>query len=78
MHPMYTIPHPVVGAHAPLLALMGRSSADVAAIAVRAGGRPALVLLADELEDTLVGTRFLDELAKAVGEALSRLLGTRG
>ncbi len=57
---------------------MGHSSADVAAIAVRAGGRPALVLLADELEDTLLGTRFLDELAKAVGEALSRLLGTRG
>ena len=75
---LYLGPIPSTPAHAPLLALMGHSSADVAAIAVRAGGRPALVLLADELEDTLLGTRFLDELAKAVGEALSRLLGTRG
>ena len=75
---LYLGPIPSTPAHAPLLMLMGRASFDVAAIAVRVGGRPALVLLADDLEDTLLGTRFLDELAKAIGEALSRLLGTRG
>ena len=75
---LYLGPIPSTPAHASLLALMGRSSPDVAAIAVRAGGRPALVLLADDLEDTLHGTRFLDELGRAIGDALSRLLVTRG
>jgi hypothetical protein len=75
---LYLGPIPSTPAHAPLLVLMGRASFDVAAIAVRVGGRPALVLFADDLEDTLLGTRFLDELARAIGEALSRLLGTRG
>lgn len=75
---LYLGPIPSTRAHAPLLVLMGRASFDVAAIAVRVGGRPALVLFADDLEDTLLGTRFLDELARATGEALSRLLGTRG
>ena len=75
---LYLGPIPSTPAHAPLLVLMGRASFDVAAIAVRVGGRPALVLFADDLEDTLLGTRFLDELARATGEALSRLLGTRG
>jgi hypothetical protein len=75
---LYLGPIPTTPAHAPLLALLGRSSPDVAAIAVRVGGRPALVLLADELEDTLLGTRYLDELGRAIGDALSRLLVTRG
>ncbi len=75
---LYLGPIPSTPAHTPLLVLMGRSSTDVAAIAVRVGGRPALVLLADELEDARFGTRFLDELARATGEALSRLLVTRG
>jgi hypothetical protein len=75
---LYLGPIPSTPAHAPLLVLMGRASFDVAAIAVRVGGRPALVLLADDLEDTLLGTRFLDELGRAIGDALSRLLVTRG
>ncbi len=74
---LYLGPIPSTPAHAPLLVLMGRASFDVAAIAVRVGGRPALVLLADDLEDTLLGTRFLDELARAIGDALARLLVTR-
>ncbi len=75
---LYLGPIPSTPAHAPLLVLMGRASFDVAAIAVRVGGRPALVLFADDLEDTLLGTRFLDELSRAIGDALSRLLVTRG
>jgi hypothetical protein len=49
----------------------------VAVLAVRVAGRPALILLADDLEDTLTGTRFMDELGRAVGDALSRLLASR-
>jgi hypothetical protein len=56
---------------------MGSAGPDVAAVAVRAHGRPAMLLMADELGDTLHGTRRMDELARAAGEALSRLLSSR-
>jgi hypothetical protein len=65
-------------AHERLLAVMERASPDVAAIAVRVAGRPAAILVADDLGDTLTGTRRMDELARAVGEALARLLAARG
>jgi hypothetical protein len=54
---------------------MGHASADVAAVAARVGGRPAMILFADDLRDTLLATRRMEELARAVGEALARLLG---
>ena len=44
---------------------------------MRANGRPVMLLVADELTDTLTGTRRMDELARAAGEALSRLLAGR-
>ena len=56
---------------------MEESSPDVAVLAVRVAGRPALILLADDLDDTLTGTRFMDELGRAIGDALSRLLASR-
>jgi len=65
-------------AHAPLTAVMGPGSDDVAAVAARVGGRPALILFADDLTDTLLATRRMDELARAVGDALTRLIGQRG
>lgn len=71
---MYLGPIPATAAHEALLQVMETSSPDVAAVAARISGRPALVLLADDLDDTLTGTRFLGELAWAVGEALTRLL----
>lgn len=74
---IYLGPIPATAAHESLLAVMEHASTDVASVAARVGGRPALVLLADDLEDTLTGTRFLGELAKAVGEALARLLTAR-
>ena len=74
---IYLGPIPPTPAHAALLAVMGAAGPDVAAIAVRAAGRPAMVLLADELGDTLTGTRRMDELARAIGEALGRLLVAR-
>jgi hypothetical protein len=74
---LYLGPIPHTPAHAALLEVMGHASSDVAAIAVRAGNRPAMVLLADQLGDPMLGTRRMDELAKATGAALSRLLAAR-
>jgi hypothetical protein len=75
---IYLGPIPETQAHEALLAVMERASGDVAAIAVRVAGRPAAILVADDLGDTLTGTRRMDELARAVGEALARLLAARG
>lgn len=74
---MYLGPIPPTPAHDALLHLMGRATSDVAAVSVRVAGRPVMVLLADELDDTLLGTRRMDELARAAGEALTRLLSHR-
>lgn len=74
---IYLGPIPETPAHAGLLAVMEHRSPDVAAVACRVAGRPVLVLLADELDDTMTGTRTLIELAEAVGEALSRVLSGR-
>ncbi|MDI3286316.1 hypothetical protein [Polyangium sp. 15x6] len=75
---IYLGPVPETEAHAGLLAVMERASSDVAVVAVRVAGRPAAVLMVDDLGDTLTGTRRMDELARAVGEALARLLSARG
>ncbi len=74
---VYLGPIPATPAHEGLLRVMERASGDVAAVAVRVSGRPVLVLLCDDLDDTLTGTRYLIELARSVGEALTRLLADR-
>jgi hypothetical protein len=74
---IYLGPIPPTPAHEELIRVLEQSTGDVAAVAARVAGRPALVLMADELDDTLTGTRFLSELGKAVGEALARLLAGR-
>jgi hypothetical protein len=62
-------------AHDALLAVMKAPPAgEVAITAVRAEGRPMLVVLADELVDTLVAIKRLDEIARATGDALARVL----
>jgi hypothetical protein len=63
--------------HAPLLRVMRNPSRDVAAVPVRVSGKTAVVILADELGDTMIGTRRLEELAKAAGEAFARIVRTR-
>lgn len=59
---------------APLLRLMRTATQDVALLAVRVGDRPAVLLVADELGDTLLATKRMDELGRAAGEALLRIL----
>ncbi len=70
------IPHTPV--HAGLLGIMGRATPDVAVYVAKVRGRPTIVLLADELDDTLLGTRALGEIAKRAAESLTRILAQKG
>jgi hypothetical protein len=63
--------------HAPVLAVMGSASRDVAAAPVKVSGRTAVIVLCDEIVDTMVATRRLDELVRAAGEALERIVRSR-
>ena len=63
--------------HAGLLHVMRGASRDVAAVPIRVSGKTAVVVLADELGDTMVATRRLEELARAAGEAFGRIVRMR-
>jgi hypothetical protein len=56
---------------------MRGASPDVAVYLARARGRPAMVLVADQLDDTLLGTRAMGDLATRAGEALGRIVAGR-
>lgn len=70
-------PIPNDAVHAPLLRAMQSASRDVAAVPVRVSGKTAVVILADELADTMIGTRRLEELAHAAGDAFARIVRSR-
>jgi len=74
---IYLGPIPRTPVHDTLLAVMGDASGDVAVASVRVGGKVAAMLVCDRLRDTLSGTRRMDELARAMGDALTRLVKTR-
>ena len=63
--------------HAPLLRVMRNPSRDVAAVPIRVSGKTAVIIVADDLGDTMIGTRRLEELARAAGEAFARIVRTR-
>lgn len=63
--------------HAPLLHVMRGASRDVAIVPIRVAGKTAVVLVADELGDTMLATRRLEELARAAGDAFSRIVRLR-
>jgi len=63
--------------HAPLLRVIRNPSRDVAAVPIRVSGKTAVIIVADELGDTMIGTRRLEELARAAGEAFARIVRTR-
>ncbi|MFO0590672.1 MAG: hypothetical protein U0441_24225 [Polyangiaceae bacterium] len=74
----YFGPVPSNAAHAGLLAVLEHVGSDVAVAVARAGGKPVMVLFADDLVETK--RRILprlQDLADAVGAALSRLLAAR-
>jgi hypothetical protein len=56
---------------------MRAASRDVAIVPVRVSGKAAVIVVADELEDTMIGTRRLEEVARAAGEAFARILRAR-
>jgi hypothetical protein len=65
-------------AHAPLLAaITAPPPGEVAVVAVHAAGKAVAVVLADELSEALIATERMQELARAAGEALVRLLRER-
>jgi hypothetical protein len=69
---------PKDAAHAPLLAVMKAPlSAEVALVSVHVEGKPVALVVADELGDTLVATKRMQELAATAGDALARLLRER-
>lgn len=63
--------------HAPLLYVMRGASRDVAIVPIRVSGKPAVVVVADELGDTMLATRRLEELARAAGDAFMRIVRLR-
>lgn len=71
---LYLGPIPATPAHNGLIQIMKQRSSEVAVSTVRVGGRAAMILLADELRDPVQGTRFIEELSRALGDALTRLL----
>jgi hypothetical protein len=60
-----------------ILRVMRTASRDVAIVAVRVADKPAVVIVCDDLGDTLLATRHLDIMAKVAGEALERVIRVR-
>jgi hypothetical protein len=70
----YLGPMPETPPHEALRRFMGEVSGEVAAVLVRVAGRPAVVLFADELGDSMIATRRAEELGREAGHAFSRIL----
>jgi hypothetical protein len=71
---IYLGPIPRTEAHLALLGAMGGVFTEVAVVPVRVDGLLAMMLMLDELGDTMVATRRAEQLGKAAGEALARVL----
>lgn len=63
--------------HSALLEIAGTLTSDVAIAPVCVAGRCALLIVADELSDPALSTRALDEIARAAGDAIARILRRR-
>ena len=53
---------------------MSEVASEVCVVLVRVAGRPAVVLFADALGDTMIASRRAEDLAREAGAAFSRLL----
>lgn len=73
----YLGPVPSTPGHAGLLGVMRHAGPDVAVSVVRVAGKPAMVLVAEGLDDSMRGTKALGEIARVAGFALSRVLSSR-
>ena len=70
----YLGPLPETPPHEALLRFMKGTSGEVAAVLVSIAGRPAVVLFADTLGDTMIATRRAEELGRKASRAFSRIL----
>ena len=73
----YLGPIPPSAENEALLEVMPEPSSDVAIVSVTVSGRPVLVLIADELGDTMLATQRATKLTQAAGEAFVKLLRRR-
>jgi hypothetical protein len=73
---LYLGPVPLDDVHTPLLRVLENPTRDVAAVPIKVSGKTAVIILADDLGDTMIGTRRLEELARAAGEAFTRMVRT--
>ncbi len=73
----YLGPVPNTPGHAGLLAWMGRTPAEVAVHVAKVSGKPAVLLIAEGLDDTMQGTRALGEMTRVAGLTLGRILTLR-
>jgi hypothetical protein len=60
-----------------LLQVMGTATRDVALVAIRASKKPVILVVCDDLSDTLLATRHLEVMAKVAGEAIERVVRAR-
>lgn len=63
--------------HVRLLTVMKSATKDVALVPVRVSGKTAAIIVADDLADTMISTRRLEEVARAAGESFARILRMR-
>ena len=70
----YLGPLPVTKPHEDLLAFMKNASSEVSATLIRVAGRPAVILFADGLGDSMIATRRAEELGHEASLAFSRIL----
>ena len=76
-HGAYLGPLQPTTAHLPLLRVMGTPTRDVAVTSVQVFGRATVMLFADDLGETMIATRRMEELALAAGDALARIVRDR-
>jgi hypothetical protein len=70
----YLGPLPVTKPHEDLLTFMKNASSEVSASLIRVAGRPAVILFADGLGDTVFATKRAEELGHEASLAFSRIL----
>jgi len=70
----YLGPIPKTKAHEPLSALLSDATGEVAIVSVELARRPAMLILAAQLCDTMIASRTAEQLARAGAEALLRVL----
>lgn len=59
-----------------LVSLFDPPADEISIVAVRLSGRPAMLIVADRLTDTMIATRTADRLARSAAAALLRILRT--